>query len=271
MVQQQIAKTLHIFSQQQQHSSNYWKPTGLADQAWWHHNSRSYHWSACLAQSVPGSPSLQFLKAPSHCSPINDMSTRSKVLSLYRRILRTARTWQGGEAEQQYIQKEARTLFKQNKHLQDPEEIEAKASYAPVLAAAATNSGTTHAHRGCLLGVGQGSRGSAGDWGALPDTLPPHVPRASVSEAAVHGRPSHPVAAQAAAAAAVHCFCAWLYECARQRPPSVAAGLSPAHMGPRTVSCIGRICTQRIAVGNLRGYMPAQILVRASAAAWHVW
>lgn len=176
------------------------------------------------------------------------MSTRSKVLSLYRSILRTARTWQGGQAEQQYIQQEARTLFKQNKHLQDPEEIEAKASCAPVLAAAAINHPATMCTLVCL-GAGQGSRGPAGDWGALPDTLPPHVPRAAVSEAAVHGRPNHPVAAEAAAAATGSGSSALImHGCTSVLAAAAFCGCWPvtsAHIGPVTVFCIGRICTNR--------------------------
>lgn len=86
-------------------------------------------------------------------------SARGRVLQLYRGILRTARTWQGGQQvsahccqrrlclspksltahtqimhhllllqEQEYIRQEARTQFKQHKSLQDAAEIEAKAS-----------------------------------------------------------------------------------------------------------------------------------------------
>ncbi|KAI8479175.1 PREDICTED: LYR motif-containing protein 1-like [Branchiostoma belcheri] len=57
-------------------------------------------------------------------------SLRTEVLSIYRTILRTARTWKSLSGNQQetqeeakYIREEARALFKKNKHLTDKEEI----------------------------------------------------------------------------------------------------------------------------------------------------
>ncbi|KAF6734775.1 LYR motif containing protein 1 [Oryzias melastigma] len=56
--------------------------------------------------------------------------TRSTVLSLYTRVFRIARTWQAQsgvkadtDSERKYIQQEARTLFRQNQQLTDPEAI----------------------------------------------------------------------------------------------------------------------------------------------------
>lgn len=51
---------------------------------------------------------------------------RAKALSLYRAILRTARTWEGGAAEQAYIREEAGALFRKNRGATDPETIDAK-------------------------------------------------------------------------------------------------------------------------------------------------
>eukprot|EP00066_Takifugu_rubripes_P013054 XP_011602320.1 PREDICTED: LYR motif-containing protein 1 isoform X1 [Takifugu rubripes] len=57
-------------------------------------------------------------------------STRRAVLSLYSRLFRVARTWQAQtgaagdtETERKYIVQEARTLFRQNQQLTDPESI----------------------------------------------------------------------------------------------------------------------------------------------------
>uniref|UniRef100_A0A3P9KJY9 LYR motif containing 1 n=2 Tax=Oryzias latipes TaxID=8090 RepID=A0A3P9KJY9_ORYLA len=59
--------------------------------------------------------------------------TRSKVLSLYTRVFRVARTWQAQsgvkadtETERKYIKQEARTLFRQNQQLTDPEVIKTR-------------------------------------------------------------------------------------------------------------------------------------------------
>ena len=52
--------------------------------------------------------------------------TRSKVLGLYRSILKAAREWKGGPEEQEYIRREAATLFRRNMHLADSEQIAAK-------------------------------------------------------------------------------------------------------------------------------------------------
>ncbi|XP_070580701.1 LYR motif containing protein 1-like [Ptychodera flava] len=56
---------------------------------------------------------------------------RKEVLRLYRRILQTARTWESAsgvksdsDSERKYIKDEARTLFKRNKEVTDPEEIQ---------------------------------------------------------------------------------------------------------------------------------------------------
>lgn len=51
--------------------------------------------------------------------------TRARVLKLYRDILKTAKTWPVPK-EQVYIQKEARKLFRRNKNLTNPEEINEK-------------------------------------------------------------------------------------------------------------------------------------------------
>ncbi|KAE9033651.1 hypothetical protein PR003_g242 [Phytophthora rubi] len=45
-------------------------------------------------------------------------------LSLYRRILRVARTWEGGALEQDWIRIEARRRFEENRSLRDPAAIE---------------------------------------------------------------------------------------------------------------------------------------------------
>ncbi|KAG5854647.1 hypothetical protein ANANG_G00040030 [Anguilla anguilla] len=57
-------------------------------------------------------------------------ATRQEVLSLYRRVLRIARTWkaqsalpQDTERERFYIAEEAQTLFRQNKQATDPQSI----------------------------------------------------------------------------------------------------------------------------------------------------
>ncbi|XP_022095518.1 LYR motif-containing protein 1-like [Acanthaster planci] len=58
------------------------------------------------------------------------MALRQEVLSLYRKLLRAAKTWQAStklmkdtREERQYIQDEARTLFRKNKQVTDPEMI----------------------------------------------------------------------------------------------------------------------------------------------------
>ncbi|KAM9716692.1 LYR motif containing protein 1 isoform 1-T3 [Menidia menidia] len=57
-------------------------------------------------------------------------STRSKVLALYMRVFRIARTWQAQsgvksdtQTEREYIVQEAKTLFRQNQQLADQESI----------------------------------------------------------------------------------------------------------------------------------------------------
>ncbi|XP_026560060.1 LYR motif-containing protein 1 [Pseudonaja textilis] len=55
---------------------------------------------------------------------------RQEVLGLYRKIFRIAKTWQSAsgqmketEKEKQYIISEAKTLFRKNRTLADPEQI----------------------------------------------------------------------------------------------------------------------------------------------------
>ncbi|GAQ85561.1 hypothetical protein KFL_002410120 [Klebsormidium nitens] len=48
---------------------------------------------------------------------------RSQALSLYRRILRAARTWPGPQEEVNYIRNEAQSTFRQNRALDDATEI----------------------------------------------------------------------------------------------------------------------------------------------------
>lgn len=48
-------------------------------------------------------------------------SSRSQVLSLYRRILRTGRTWAGSAEEKIYIYNEAKHSFQINKNLPESE------------------------------------------------------------------------------------------------------------------------------------------------------
>jgi len=53
---------------------------------------------------------------------------RNEVLSIYRRILRLSRTWESKDpatnaTDREYIRNEAKTLFRQNKNLQDSEAI----------------------------------------------------------------------------------------------------------------------------------------------------
>ncbi|XP_006637396.2 LYR motif containing protein 1 isoform X1 [Lepisosteus oculatus] len=57
-------------------------------------------------------------------------AARQEVLSLYRRVLRIARSWQAQSGlsqdtstERSYITQEARTLFRQNKQITDGESI----------------------------------------------------------------------------------------------------------------------------------------------------
>ncbi|XP_051969646.1 LYR motif containing protein 1 [Xyrauchen texanus] len=57
--------------------------------------------------------------------------SRSDVLSLYRRVLRIARSWQAQsgllqdtDTERKYITQEARTLFRQNQQMTEPESIQ---------------------------------------------------------------------------------------------------------------------------------------------------
>ncbi|XP_077481440.1 LYR motif containing protein 1 [Stigmatopora argus] len=57
-------------------------------------------------------------------------STQKTVLSLYMRVFRIARTWQSQSGvasdtltERKYILQEARTLFRQNQQMTDPESI----------------------------------------------------------------------------------------------------------------------------------------------------
>ncbi|TYZ58202.1 hypothetical protein PybrP1_009168 [[Pythium] brassicae (nom. inval.)] len=45
------------------------------------------------------------------------------ALALYRRILRIARTWEGGAVEQQWIRRETRARFEENREVSDPHAI----------------------------------------------------------------------------------------------------------------------------------------------------
>nr|AAW26217.1 SJCHGC04934 protein [Schistosoma japonicum] len=62
---------------------------------------------------------------------VKSLKTRSRVLSLYRRIFRIAQTWKAQSGlnddsfrESTYMKDEARTLFRQNAHITDQKEIE---------------------------------------------------------------------------------------------------------------------------------------------------
>ncbi|KAG1944481.1 LYR motif-containing protein [Pimephales promelas] len=57
--------------------------------------------------------------------------SRPHVLSLYRRVLRVARSWeaqsalpQDTDSERKYIAQEAQTLFRQNQQITDPQSIQ---------------------------------------------------------------------------------------------------------------------------------------------------
>ena len=57
------------------------------------------------------------------------LATKPKVLSLYKRILRTGKNWEeigGNPEDSQFILTEARDLFHKNKDIQDNEKIETK-------------------------------------------------------------------------------------------------------------------------------------------------
>lgn len=51
---------------------------------------------------------------------------RTQVLSLYKTILKTGKSWQGMPEESQYIMEEAKSLFRLNKNLTDKEQIKEK-------------------------------------------------------------------------------------------------------------------------------------------------
>lgn len=53
-------------------------------------------------------------------------ASRARAMSLYRALLRSARTWPGPASEKEYIRKESLSLFRQNQHLSDLEAIEKK-------------------------------------------------------------------------------------------------------------------------------------------------
>ncbi|KAG0566594.1 hypothetical protein KC19_7G075700 [Ceratodon purpureus] len=55
-----------------------------------------------------------------------DPALRMRALSLYRSLMRSCRTWPGPPKEKQYIYEEATVLFRQDRHLSDPEEIAKK-------------------------------------------------------------------------------------------------------------------------------------------------
>ncbi|TNN18492.1 Cytohesin-1 [Schistosoma japonicum] len=78
------------------------------------------------AGSQPDLPSQQ-----SASNVVKSLKTRSRVLSLYRRIFRIAETWKAQSGlnddsfrESTYMKDEARTLFRQNAHITDQKEIE---------------------------------------------------------------------------------------------------------------------------------------------------
>ncbi|DBA97157.1 TPA: hypothetical protein ACH3X1_014923 [Trebouxia sp. C0004] len=50
--------------------------------------------------------------------------SRTKVLSLYRQILRTGRLWAGPSEEQQYIKSEAKRRFRTNQHTSSPVDLD---------------------------------------------------------------------------------------------------------------------------------------------------
>jgi hypothetical protein len=68
----------------------------------------------------------QYFKYFLEMSTIAKLPTRMKALGLYKRILRTGKTWTGSAEESSYIQEEAKTLFRKNKNISDPEKIERK-------------------------------------------------------------------------------------------------------------------------------------------------
>ncbi|KAI5080081.1 hypothetical protein GOP47_0005560 [Adiantum capillus-veneris] len=51
-------------------------------------------------------------------------ATRSRALSLYRKLIRSSRTWPGPAEEKRYILDECRSLFRQNQHLSEKDAIE---------------------------------------------------------------------------------------------------------------------------------------------------
>lgn len=53
-------------------------------------------------------------------------ASREKVLSIYRRIQKISRTWDGPQKEKDYILAESRLLFRKNKGIQDKEKIGVK-------------------------------------------------------------------------------------------------------------------------------------------------
>ena len=59
-------------------------------------------------------------------SSIAKLPTRTKALGLYKRIMRTAKTWEGPVEESEYIVNEAQTLFRKNKNIVDPSKIDDK-------------------------------------------------------------------------------------------------------------------------------------------------
>ncbi|CAI5466758.1 unnamed protein product [Closterium sp. Yama58-4] len=52
------------------------------------------------------------------------MSLTRQSIGLYRRLLRTARSWQGSAEERTYIKEESRRAFESNRHIQDKERIQ---------------------------------------------------------------------------------------------------------------------------------------------------
>lgn len=63
------------------------------------------------------------------------LPSRAAVLRLYARVFRVARVWQAQDpvetkVERQYMEQEAKVLFRQNRQLQDPQEIQLRLTEA---------------------------------------------------------------------------------------------------------------------------------------------
>eukprot|EP00735_Rhodelphis_limneticus_P012850 TRINITY_DN6251_c0_g1::TRINITY_DN6251_c0_g1_i1::g.119::m.119 TRINITY_DN6251_c0_g1::TRINITY_DN6251_c0_g1_i1::g.119 ORF type:complete len:121 (+),score=8.23,sp/B5FYC7/LYRM1_TAEGU/40.00/7e-19,Complex1_LYR/PF05347.10/7.1e-11,Complex1_LYR_1/PF13232.1/1.9e-07 TRINITY_DN6251_c0_g1_i1:99-461(+) len=67
---------------------------------------------------------LRFSKQIVSAGPSQEL--RFRTLSIYRKILRTGKHWEGPEEEKTYIQNEASSLFRKHSVISDPIEIEQK-------------------------------------------------------------------------------------------------------------------------------------------------